>query len=231
MLAKGVLGSHWLLLFHMRYSYLSVPQLCVYFDSTVVNKLLLTLGYGWVITSHCFTWKLLSLHALILMLVLVIFISTMAPVGMMLSLWKVQSINNNPTLETNGFPTSPLLLGIVCLMAGTNMIYMLSNDSCDPVVYVKPAWRMLKLWSVWLSRTLSLTDELMWIPGPVTLRLMTPQFKDIVNHTQNIIEENTYFTVYGFKILCEISTVVPCQISNKILNPVTTKYAFYKIWC
>ena len=67
------------------------------------------------------------------MIVLVIFISTMAPVGMMLSLWKVQSINNNPTLETNGFPTSQLLLGIVCLMAGTNMIYMLSNDSCDPV--------------------------------------------------------------------------------------------------
>ena len=38
--------------------------------------------------------------------------------------------------------------------------------------------------------------------------------------------------MYGFKILCEISKV-PFEISHKMLNPYTTKYAFYevlKIW-
>ena len=38
--------------------------------------------------------------------------------------------------------------------------------------------------------------------------------------------------MYGFKILCEISKV-PFEISYKILNPYTAKYAFYevlKIW-
>ena len=38
--------------------------------------------------------------------------------------------------------------------------------------------------------------------------------------------------MYGFKILCEISNV-PFEISHKILNPYTAKYAFYevlKIW-
>ena len=38
--------------------------------------------------------------------------------------------------------------------------------------------------------------------------------------------------VYGFKILCEISKV-PFEISVKMLNPYTAKYAFYevvKIW-
>ena len=32
--------------------------------------------------------------------------------------------------------------------------------------------------------------------------------------------------MYGFKILCEISKV-PFEISHKILNPYTAKYAFY----
>ena len=38
--------------------------------------------------------------------------------------------------------------------------------------------------------------------------------------------------VYGFKILCEISKGT-FEISHKILNPYTAKYAFYevvKIW-
>ena len=38
--------------------------------------------------------------------------------------------------------------------------------------------------------------------------------------------------MYGFNILCEISKV-PYEISHKILNPYTAKYAFYevvKIW-
>ena len=68
--------------------------------------------------------------------------------------------------------------------------------------------------------------------GPVSLRLMTSQFKDIVTHTQNSKQWNAYFAVYGFKILCEISKV-PFEISHKILNPYTAKYAFYdvlKIW-
>ena len=34
------------------------------------------------------------------------------------------------------------------------------------------------------------------------------------------------FAVYGFKILCEISKGT-FEISHKILNPYTAKYAFY----
>ena len=34
--------------------------------------------------------------------------------------------------------------------------------------------------------------------------------------------------MYGFKILCEISKV-PIEISHKILNPYTAKYAFYDV--
>ena len=34
--------------------------------------------------------------------------------------------------------------------------------------------------------------------------------------------------MYGFKILCEISKV-PFEISHKILNPYTAKYAFYDV--
>ena len=34
--------------------------------------------------------------------------------------------------------------------------------------------------------------------------------------------------MYGFKILCEISKV-PFEISHKILNPYTAKYAFYEV--
>ena len=34
--------------------------------------------------------------------------------------------------------------------------------------------------------------------------------------------------MYGFKILCEISKV-PFEISHKILNPYTAKYAFYGV--
>ena len=37
---------------------------------------------------------------------------------------------------------------------------------------------------------------------------------------------NAYFTTYGFKILCEISKD-PIEISHKVLNLYTTKYAFY----
>ena len=97
--------------------------------------------------------------------------------------------------------------------------------------------------------------------GPVSLRLMTSQFKDIVTHTQKsktvkckfcgvwvqnfvwnfkgalwnftqnfepIHRKNANFAVYGFKILCEISKV-PFEISHKILNPYTAKFAFYKV--
>ena len=34
--------------------------------------------------------------------------------------------------------------------------------------------------------------------------------------------------MYGFKILCEISKM-PFEISHKILNPYTAKYAFYEV--
>ena len=54
--------------------------------------------------------------------------------------------------------------------------------------------------------------------GPVSLRLMMSQFKDIVTHTQKLKTVNAYFAAYGFKILCEISKV-PFEISHKILNP------------
>ena len=37
-----------------------------------------------------------------------------------------------------------------------------------------------------------------------------------------------FVTVYGFKILCEISKV-PFEISHKILNPYIAKYAFYEV--
>ena len=39
---------------------------------------------------------------------------------------------------------------------------------------------------------------------------------------------NAYFAAYGFKILREISKV-PFEISHKILNPYTAKYAFYEV--
>ena len=38
--------------------------------------------------------------------------------------------------------------------------------------------------------------------------------------------QNSYFAVYGLKILWEI-TKVPFENSHKILNPYTAKYAFY----
>ena len=50
------------------------------------------------------------------------------------------------------------------------------------------------------------------------------------SHTK--IEVNIYFAVYGFKILCDISKDT-FEISRKIFNPYTAKYAFYemlKIW-
>ena len=43
---------------------------------------------------------------------------------------------------------------------------------------------------------------------------------------------HAYFALYGFTILCEIS-MVPFEISHKILNPYTVRYAYYgvlKIW-
>ena len=39
---------------------------------------------------------------------------------------------------------------------------------------------------------------------------------------------NAHLAVYGFKILCEISKGT-FEISHKILNPYTAKYAFYKV--
>ena len=37
--------------------------------------------------------------------------------------------------------------------------------------------------------------------------------------------QDAYFAMYGFIILCEIPKV-PFEISHKILNPYTAKYAF-----
>ena len=68
--------------------------------------------------------------------------------------------------------------------------------------------------------------------GTVSLRLMTSQYKDIVNHTQNKNQKNAYFAVYGLEIVCEIAKV-PFEISHKIWSPYTAKYAFYdvlKVW-
>ena len=52
----------------------------------------------------------------------------------------------------------------------------------------------------------------------VSLRLMTSQSQDIVNHKEKYSQKNSYFDMYGFKILCEI------------LNPCTAKYAFYEVF-
>ena len=54
--------------------------------------------------------------------------------------------------------------------------------------------------------------------GPVSLSLMTSQFKDFVNPTKNKSRQNAYIAVYGFKILYEI-TKMSFEISHKILNP------------
>ena len=40
--------------------------------------------------------------------------------------------------------------------------------------------------------------------------------------------QNAHFAVYGFKILCEISKGT-FEISHKILNPYTAKYAFHRL--
>ena len=64
--------------------------------------------------------------------------------------------------------------------------------------------------------------------GPVSLRLMTLQFKDIVTHTQKLKTVKCIFAVYGFKIWCEISKV-PFEITHKILVPYTAKYTFYDV--
>ena len=52
------------------------------------------------------------------------------------------------------------------------------------------------------------------------------------SHATNRRQQNPYFTVYGFKILCEISKG-PFEISHKLWNTYTGKYTFYgvlKIW-
>ena len=64
--------------------------------------------------------------------------------------------------------------------------------------------------------------------GPVSLRLMTSQFKDILNHTKNKSPQDAHFAVYRFKILCKISKV-PFAFSHTIFNPYTTKYLFYEV--
>ena len=58
--------------------------------------------------------------------------------------------------------------------------------------------------------------------GPVSLRLVIPQFKDIISHTQK------QFGGVCFKILCEISKST-FEISHQSLNPCTAKYAFYEV--
>ena len=96
--------------------------------------------------------------------------------------------------------------------------------------------------AIWTIRSLSalfpLSSSRLWhlnrtgTLGPVSLRLMTSQFKDFVTHTQKRKQWNAYFAVYGFKILCEIWKGT-FEISYKILNPYSAKYAFYevlKIW-
>ena len=64
--------------------------------------------------------------------------------------------------------------------------------------------------------------------GPVSLRLMTSQFKDILNHKKNKSPQDAHFAVYGFKILCTISKV-SFAFSHPIFNPYTTKYLFYEV--
>ena len=57
--------------------------------------------------------------------------------------------------------------------------------------------------------------------GPVSLRL-----SDIISRQNFNTSLNAYFEVYGFKSLCGILKGT-FEISHKILNPYTSKYAFY----
>ena len=63
--------------------------------------------------------------------------------------------------------------------------------------------------------------------GPVSLRLMTSQFKYIVNPTKTEVNW-MHILLFGFQILSEISKV-PFEISHKILSSYAAKYAFYKV--
>ena len=76
--------------------------------------------------------------------------------------------------------------------------------------------------NIYTSKTTSLYWDLL-VCGfssmePVSLRIMTSQFKDIVITRKNTRQWNAYFAVYGYEILCEISKV-PFEILHKILNP------------
>ena len=62
-----------------------------------------------------------------------------------------------------------------------------------------------------------------WNPGPVSLRLMTSQFKDIVYHTQKL--KSVKCTFCGVWV----PNLVSFEVSHKIWNPYTAKFASYKV--
>ena len=55
----------------------------------------LTLGHGWLITLHCFVWKWLFIHALISIMVKLIFISKRGPRGLMTRFAVCERLANN----------------------------------------------------------------------------------------------------------------------------------------
>ena len=71
------------------------------------------------------------------------------------------------------------------------------------------------------------------VPGAVPLRSMTSQFQDIVNHKQKWMSVKCIFCDIWIQNFVWHFTKVPFEISLKILNTYSAKYAFYevlKIW-
>ena len=61
---------------------------------------------------------------------------------------------------------------------------------------------------------------------------LTKTYDIIIERYRTLHTKLTKMHILQFKILCEISEV-PFEISHKILNPYTAKYAFYevlKVW-
>ena len=83
---------------------------------------------------------------------------------------------------------------------------------------------------LWVNNVIYIYDLTMscWALRAISVRLMTSQYKDIVNHTQKWKPVNCMFCIYGLKTLCEILEV-PFEISEKIWAHTPQNMHF--MWC
>ena len=67
-------------------------------------------------------------------------------------------------------------------------------------------------------------EKILWnrALGTLSRRFMTLKFKDIINNTQKRKSVNSYFAVYGFENVCEISKV-PLKLNTNLKHRVHTR--------